>query len=355
MSQDYLRRAILGRPIEWVYIIKAWLSIVYFWAAVTPLVLLLFHRFPLQRGRLLRNLPLHILFSVVFSLIEIVYFVLLEPLLGNRTGYDTFGEKLTYIFGGDFQFNLVFYWSLLGLYQTFDYYRKYQEKKLVAAQLELNASELKAQLVHAQLSALKMQLHPHFLFNTLNAIVVLVRKGRNQDAVDMLTGLSELLRYALESIGTQEVRLEQEFEFIELYLEIEKVRFKDRLRVEMHVEKEALGAMVPNLILQPLVENALRHGIGQRLAAGLIEISARRENGTLKLQVRDDGPGLPANWPETERQGIGVTNTRARLRQLYGEAHTVSLRTADTGGTVATLTLPFQPCGAEPGRAHEAE
>lgn len=350
MSQDYLRRGVTGRPIEWVYIIKAWLCIVYFWAVLTPYVLRIFRRFPLRRRRLLRNVPLHLLFSVIFALLEIVYFGLLEPLIGNKTGYDTLVPKLAYIFSTDFQFNLLFYWSLLGLYQAFDYYRKYQEKELIAAQLELKASELKSQLTHAQLSALKMQLHPHFLFNTLNAIVVLVRKSRNQDAVDMLTGLGDLLRYALDNSGAQEVRLEQELDFIERYLEIEKVRFKDRLRVEMRIDKGTLDAFVPNLILQPLVENALRHGIGQRATAGLIEICARRENGLLKLAVRDDGPGLPANWPGTGGKGIGVTNTQARLRQLYGEAHTVSLHTLETGGTVADLTIPFHLTLSEPNR-----
>lgn len=353
MSQDYLRRGITGRPIEWVYIIKAWLCIVYFWAALTPLVLRIFRRFPLQRGYLYRNVPLHLFFSVIFTLTEIVYFVLVEPLIGNMTGYDTFLTKLTYIIGVDFQFNLLLYWSLLGLYQAFDYYRKYRETALVATQLELKASELKSQLAHAQLSALKMQLHPHFLFNTLNAIVVLVRKGHNQDAVDMLTGLSQLLRYALESIGTQEVRLEQEVEFIELYLDIEKVRFKDRLQVEMHVDKEALDAFVPNLILQPLVENALRHGIGQRSAAGLISISARCEDGILKMEVRDDGPGLQEGWPDSARKGIGITNTMARLKQLYGAEHTISLFTADTGGTVASITVPFQLRRDESNLEHE--
>jgi sensor histidine kinase YesM len=224
-----------------------------------------------------------------------------------------------------------------------DYYLKNRENELRAARLELSEAQLKSQLSNAQLSALKMQLHPHFLFNTLNAIVVLMRKGRNPEAVDMLTGLSELLRYALENISTQEVRLEQEVEFIERYLEIEKVRFKDRLKVEMHIDRETLGAFVPNLILQPLVENALRHGIGQRSTAGVIEISARREDGMLNMRVRDDGPGLSKSLSaDADGKGIGVANTRARLRQLYGAAHRFDLRNAETGGTVAAITIPFQ-------------
>jgi LytS/YehU family sensor histidine kinase len=152
---------------------------------------------------------------------------------------------------------------------AFTYYRKYREG-------ELRAVELQAQLAQAQLQALKMQLHPHFLFNTLNAIAALVRKNENKAATDMLAGLSDLLRLALENVGAQEVSLQRELEFLERYLEIEKIRFADRLQVKMHIAPETLEARVPNLILQPLVENAIRHGIAPRSASGLIEICAER-------------------------------------------------------------------------------
>jgi LytS/YehU family sensor histidine kinase len=176
----------------------------------------------------------------------------------------------------------------------------------------------------------------------LNAIVVLVRKSSNEQAVHMLTGLSELLRHALDNIGAQEVLLKQEIDFLERYLEIEQVRYNDRLRVHLKIDRETLDALVPNLILQPLVENAIRHGIGKRLTAGVLEISARRENGRLQLEVRDDGPGLPENWPHASGKGIGLANTRARLRQLYGEAQEFKLCNAESGGTIATLLIPFQ-------------
>lgn len=341
-SQDYLRRGVAGRTIEWIYILKAWFSIICFWTLLTPFILQLVRRFPLRRGRWLRSLPVHFLCSVLIALVELVYFFLIDQFISSPPEDIAFFSKLSYLFGVDFQFSFITYWALLGLTVAFDYYLKYQEKELKAAQLELNALELKSQLASAQLGALKMQLHPHFLFNTLNAIVVLVRKGRNEAAVDMLTGLSELLRYALDNIGAQEVRLEQELDFIERYLEIEKVRFKDRLRVELRVDTDTLDASVPNLILQPLVENALRHGIARRSTAGVIEISARRENGMLNMQVRDDGPGLVPDWSVSAAKGIGVTNTRARLRQLYGEGHVFDLRAAEGGGVVAAITIPFQ-------------
>jgi LytS/YehU family sensor histidine kinase len=158
----------------------------------------------------------------------------------------------------------------------------------------------------------------------------------------MLTGLSELLRHALENITAQEVLLKDEIEFLERYLEIEQVRYNDRLKVELKIDRETLDALVPNLILQPLVENAIRHGIGQRSTAGLLEVSARRENGRLHLQVRDDGPGLPVEWSQTGGKGIGLANTRARLEQLYGSSQEFRLSNAEGGGTIATLLIPFQ-------------
>src|SRR6185503_16059927 len=195
--------------------------------------------------------------------------------------------------------------------------------------------------VQAQLTALRSQLQPHFLFNTLNSIAVLMRKNSNEEAVDMLTGLADLLRHSLKNSEAQEVSLKEELEFLECYLGIEKLRFKDRLRVNMKIEPDTLEALVPNLILQPIVENAIRHGIEQRSASGLLEISAQRQNGTLSLEVRDDGPGLSPEDKPGEGQ-IGLANTRTRLRQLYGEAQSFELRNEVGGGAVATMAIPFR-------------
>jgi len=278
-------------------------------------------------------LLVHLAASLAFSLIQ----------LGGYLVAISYIDPLSKPFASVFQefvvtglhFNLLTYWALVALSHAADHYRKYRER-------ELTASQLKAQLADAQLSALKMQLHPHFLFNTLNAIAVLVRKSSNREAINMLNKLSALLRHSLENFDTQEVSLKDELAFLNLYLDIEQVRFNDRLEVQMEVERDTLGAQVPSLILQPLVENAIQHGIGKRSAAGILKISARRKNGTLRLQVRDDGPGLSVNSGKPMGSRIGITNTRARLRQLYGEAQTFELCNARGGGAVATLSIPFR-------------
>ena len=331
-SQVLINRAYKGRPLNLWHTLGTWLLCAYIWAALTPLILHLSRRFRIERGRL-RNLLIHLVASLGFSFIQLAAYIsavsIGDPLSQPFT--DVFQE---FVVTG-LHFNLLTYWALVAVSHAADYYRKYRER-------ELSASQLRAQLANAQLSALRMQLHPHFLFNTLNAIAMLVRKSSNKEAINMLSGLSDLLRHSLENIDTQEVSLKEELEFLELYLEIEQVRFNDRLRVQIEVAQETLTALVPTLILQPLVENAIRHGIGKRSAAGVLEISARRENGRLRLQVRDDGPGLSANGSKPSGSQIGIRNTRARLRQLYGEAQTFELCNAIGGGAVATLEVPFR-------------
>ena len=198
---------------------------------------------------------------------------------------------------------------MLGIQSGFRYYRGFQER-------ELHASELKAQLVRAQLSALKMQLQPHFLFNTLNAIMVLVRQQRGRQAEEMLARLSDLLRCVLEDVEAQQISLRRELEYLRLYLSIEQVRFQDRLGIEISADDTALDAAVPHMGLQPIVENAVRHGIGRVAAPGTIRISASRTNENLVIRVADDGPGL-GTAGLAEVRGIGLANTRARLQQLY--------------------------------------
>jgi len=203
--------------------------------------------------------------------------------------------------------------------------------------------QLEAQLSQAQLQALKMQLHPHFLFNTLHSISALLNHDP-EAARKMITRLGDFLRLTLENSGTQEVTLQQEIEFLRCYLEIERIRFQDRLMTRVDVSPPALDAKVPNLILQPIVENAIRHGIAPRSSPGLIEILAKPQNGTLRIQVRDNGPGLPPDRTSEKMftKGLGLANTERRLDQLYGAAHRFDLVNDPEGGLIVTLEIPFK-------------
>jgi LytS/YehU family sensor histidine kinase len=220
-----------------------------------------------------------------------------------------------------------------------DYYRKYRER-------EKRATQLEAQLVQAQLQALKMQLHPHFLFNTLHSISALLHE--DAEAADrMIARLGEFLRLTLEDTGQQEVTLQKELEFLKCYLDIERIRFQDRLTVRYDIDPETLDALVPNLMWQPIVENAIRHGIAPRSGAGCIELRSKRLGPKLQLQVKDDGPGL-RNEPGSGgdlNEGVGLANTRNRLRQLYGRNHWLGLCNGLDKGLVVTLEIPFKQAG----------
>ena len=327
-----------GNEADWgsslVYQMGRW----YAWGLLTPLMLGLAHRYRIERPWR-RGVLIHLGLGVLIAPVQVMLSQVLRfgtfLLLGDVT-LEQVAEQLPnmpiLILTGSFD-SIITYWIILGLYHTFDYYRKNRER-------ELQTSQLEGQLAQAQLKALKMQLHPHFLFNTLHSISALVHADP-EAAERMIARLSDLLRLTLDNEGTQEVSLKQELAFLEQYLEIERTRFPDRLSVEMDIDPEALDACVPNLILQPLVENAIRHGIAPRPEAGFIRIQAVRENGMLRLQVRDDGPGL-TNSQSGLREGVGLTNTRQRLTQLYGTAHRFEFANAPGGGLEVNLELPFR-------------
>ncbi|HSJ10689.1 MAG TPA: histidine kinase, partial [Longimicrobiales bacterium] len=215
------------------------------------------------------------------------------------------------------------------------------EREGQAAQLALKASRLEASLVRANLDALRMQLNPHFLFNTLNAIAVMALKGEKHGVVRMLTLLSDLLRLSLEQ-KEQVVSLREELGFLDHYLEIEQVRFKDRLTVERDIEPETLDAEVPTLLLQPLVENAIRHGVSRRAGPGTVRVEATIDDGeVLQLRVMDTGPGF-GNVRSSDGTGVGIANTRARLDQLYGNRHDLELCNRAEGGACVTVRLPLR-------------
>jgi LytS/YehU family sensor histidine kinase len=213
-------------------------------------------------------------------------------------------------------------------------YRDLRERELRSAQLE-------GKLAKAQLSMLKMQLQPHFLFNTLNAVSALTR-DHPEAAEDMLVRLSDLLRRTLDNDAEQEVPLRAELEFLGQYLEIEQVRFADRLKVDLNPDPETLDALVPNMFLQPLVENALRHGIGRKAQGGRLEMRAWREDSDLLVSVQDSGPGFPSSPGTPMEEGIGLTNTRSRLQHLHPGNHQIKFTNARDGGAVVTLRIPFR-------------
>jgi sensor histidine kinase YesM len=232
-------------------------------------------------------------------------------------------------------FELIVYSTVLIIDYAIASQRRYREAALVKSQLE-------ARLVEAQLDALKHQLHPHFLFNTINAITVLMRKGEGASAIRMLGGLSDLLRRSLTSLRVELVSLEEELDFIARYLDIETTRFPDRLRVTMEIAPEARTASVPNMLLQPIVENAIEHGIAPRVDGGRITIKASVAGGKLRIEIRDDGVGLSYS-ERSSRQGFGVglSNVRKRLAQLYPDAHSFKLEHNEPAGAVAIIEIPF--------------
>ena len=235
---------------------------------------------------------------------------------------------------GTFQFPT--FWAVLGVAHAFTFYKRSKER-------ERRGVELEAHLTQARLEALRMQLNPHFLFNTLNSIASLVYDDpRAADA--MIGSLSDLLRLSLNSSGRQEVSLREELHFLDRYLHIEQVRFGDRLRVEKDIDPESLDAQVPILILQPLVENAVKHGLEARLAPGVIAIAASHFGNALHLQVADTGRGIPAGVALHE--GVGLGNTRSRLRELYGKAAALDVRPREGGGFLVEITLPWRAAAA---------
>ena len=304
----------------------------YLWLALTPLIIRLSKSFRIEGGHRFKRLSIHFLFSVVFLLLQVLLFSVISIPFGWYSDLGPFWTRYFLLILNFTPSNVMFYWGVIIIEHALNYYRKLQER-------ELRASQLEAQLAQSQLQVLKMQLHPHFLFNTLNAISALIRESPDE-ADEMVSRLGDLLRMTLETAGLQEVPFKKELEFLKQYLDIEQTRFQDRLKVEMAIEPETLDGLVPSLILQPLVENSVRHGVAPRPEGGCIKIKAWRDDLLLRLEVEDDGPGLCGDAPLKER--VGLTNTRARVTNLYGDEHGLRLHNAADGGLVVSLSIPFR-------------
>jgi two-component system LytT family sensor kinase len=307
------------------------------WAVATPLVMRLGERFPPVRLRPLTTWPVHAAACAAIGLAFAAWVAGLESLLNPyayASGSPPFARVLFDKFYNCVLSFMVLYAAILAVTYVLD-----SRARLAYQQTE--TARLNEQLSKAQLDALRRQIEPHFLFNTLNAVTGLVREERNEAAVNMIAGLSDFLRRVLDDSTRQQVPLSEEMDFAQRYLEIQKVRFVERLQLTVDVPSELLLAQVPTLILQPMVENAIKHGIAKRAEGGSIRIAAARSNGTLTLSVYNDGPSLPAGW-ETTDPGIGISNMRTRLRSLYGEAFQLELQNQDPGGVEVSVSVPFQ-------------
>ena len=309
------------------------------WAPLTPVIVWLARKFSLVgetwRRSLAVHLPAFLLISVVHSAVTTVINITIQPFDNMGESPTDFWTRFFSRLKGSFVSDLLIYGGVIGICYALDYYRKYREREFLATRLE-------AQLAQAQLESLRMQLHPHFLFNTLNSIVGLVRDNKNQTAVSMLVGLSDLLRHTLDHSSKPEVELREEINFIKLYLSIQEMRFSDRLRIYFDIHPGTTRALVPNLILQPLTENALRHGIARSADGGMVGISSAIENNHLRLTVYDDGAGLPNDWQLKGSAGIGLANTAARLQQLYDDDHQFDIRNRPAGGVEVMILLPLR-------------
>jgi two-component system, LytTR family, sensor kinase len=322
----------VGKPFDWGRIFSGELIYCYLWVGFTPLIFRLGRRFPIGHDRWRRNIWIHLAagagFAVMHRLISIAILRNFLPQYRNRPLSTQMMEMMAYDYG------IGIYWITLSLGFAIDYYRRYRAEELRSAQLE-------TQLAQAQLQALKTQLQPHFLFNTLNTISALV--GEDPEAAErMIARLSELLRISLDNAGTQETSLRQELEFLQRYVDIESIRFEDRLEVSFDVPGETLDASVPNLILQPLVENAIRHGIAPRPAGGRVSIQSRKDEGRLVVTVSDNGCGRRGQVQE----GVGIGSTRKRLERLYGKDHQFELKDLAEGGFEVVLGIPFRLAAA---------
>ncbi len=309
----YLYFLYKGEPISWVHTALLTAANTGIAALFVPAIVWLTHRFPFERRVWARSLLVHVPACFAFSISHSFLYA----------GLCYASPTVFHIMFLRFHPNLITYWAVAGFAQALTWFERAQERE--------------RQLARAQLELLRQQLHPHFLFNTLHAVSAMMHedlKGADQ----MISRLSDLLRLALSHIGRHEVPLREELEFVEKYLEIERVRFQERLALKLQIEPETLDALVPSMILQPLVENSIRHGFGLNRAAGAIVIRAGRREGRLLLHIADNGRGFP---PGRQRGGLGLENIRKRLEQLYSRRQVFQLDNASGGGAIVSIEIPF--------------
>lgn len=338
-SQNYVEHLLVGSHVSFALQGVWMLAVLSYWVLAVPLILWLYRRFPFEPGQIAKVVGLHLVFSAVLTALHapvaIIATVALEPFpLPEGLG---FFKALMLTFVYSFHTGFLLYWIVLGSGAAHDSWTKARDKELKSARLE-------AELGRARLEALESQIHPHFLFNALNTIAMMVREGDSKRAVDTIVKLGDLLRESLRRDPEHEVSLAEEMELVDRYLHVERCRFGDRLQVETSIPESLGVALVPHLVLQPLVENAVRHGIARSVGGGLIRIEAREDDDRLILEVHDNGPGLKEEKVANAHGGLGIglENVRVRIEQLYGERGSCGLFPRPEEGTVARIVIPHR-------------
>jgi signal transduction histidine kinase len=323
-------------PASLPFLIALNLGYWYSWACLTPAILYLARKAPFtDRDSWKFALAVHVPGVFILTAAHVVLTVSSQTAIVWLVGQEqrSWTSEAQRMFFNNFDWEMMTYWAIVGLSHALWYHNEAQDRALRASQLETH-------LVEAQLQSLQRQLQPHFLFNTLNTISALMHRDINA-ADDMIAKLSDLLRISLYNGGVQEVTLKQELDFLSKYLEIEQTRFRDRLTVVFDVQPDTLDALVPNLVLQPLVENSIKHGVGPRPTPGQIEIRTKRVGSMLELEVKDNGVGLSAARLTDFNRGIGLGNTRSRLQHLYGSSHRFEFRQPPSGGLAVLIAIPL--------------
>ncbi|MFA5910900.1 MAG: sensor histidine kinase [Vicinamibacterales bacterium] len=337
----YFISTFTAKPAAFSLLLALNLTYWYSWAVLTPGIIWLSNRFPFERATFKSAIPIHIAGVFAATLLHVAMAV-----ASRMATYWVVGESLDSwlmeaqrMFFLNFDWEMMTYWTIVGVSHALRYSHQARARELSAAQME-------TRLVEAQLHTLQRQMQPHFLFNTLNTISALMH--RDVDAADaMIARLSDLLRMSLHRVGVQQVELKEELDFLSKYLEIEQTRFRDRLSVVFDIQADTLDALVPNLLLQPLVENAIKHGIGPRPTPGQIVVRSRRVGAMLELDVQDNGVGLSAARLTDFNRGVGLSNTRSRLGHLYGSLHRFEFRQPAEGGLLVLIAIPMAELAVE--------
>ena len=319
----------------------AWLVHFYLWAALLWFVWKVMRHFPLEGETWKRDLLFHVPFGLTVSVVELAVYVELIKLFRVAPPETVFQKLFLWNLSTDLPTNFFIYWTFVAIFRGVDYYERYRDR-------ELRASQLEGQLAKARLEALKAQLDPHFFFNTMNSISSLMHRDIEK-ADAMIAGLSNLFRLNLQRGDDQEVTLGEEMEFLEQYLELQQLRFGSRIKIDVRTDPELHDVLVPSMLLQPLVENAIIHGTSSSSESMLLEITARDHNGMCRITIYNSGSRLP----ETFKPGLGIANTRARLQWLYGEKSSLQLNNLKAGGVLAEVLLPLRKRQGQRSRAYD--